>query len=125
MSKTLAEQPVEIRPWKLWVLMLGSPVIWFVQFQTNYGLLPWCCASGATWMLLAISVILAIASASIGLLSWQALRSLARPNLASVESGQWIAARFMTTLGIFLSLLFFALIVAQAIPQFIFDPCLS
>jgi len=111
----------------LWIAVLGSAVIWFVQMQTSYSLAMWACSSGRIWSLHVASILFLILAAAPGWLAWKHWRASAsgRHRETERESSGAGRRRFMAMLGLMLTALFILLIVAQAIPSFFFDPCLE
>src|SRR4051812_12007706 len=106
----------------LWLGMLGAPVIWLIQLQTTYTLVTWSCRNQNMLPLRASSfvfLLLAMAGAFIAWRNWAAIRPQ-----ASKEGGDHIAVRyFLGSVGLVISSLFCLIIVAQAIPTFLIDPC--
>lgn len=103
----------------LWIAVLGSASVWFLQLQTSYSLVLYACANGAVWSLHAVSLLFLVLAAIPGWIAWQHWR---RGDRQSAGAGR---ERFMALLGLLLTGLFLILIIAQAIPSFFFDPCLN
>lgn len=112
-----------IEPWKLWGGLFGGPVVWFVQFQTNYSLVSWCCAHSNKLVLLIVSVVFILLAIGSCVLAITNSRELASANVKSFETGSFAMCRFMSQVGTWTSILFILLIIGQAIPPFILDPC--
>jgi hypothetical protein len=107
---------------RLWLGMLGGPVIWLVQFQARYSLVEWVCHSQKSFVLLLVSGV------SLLLVGFCALDTVAclRQSKAPPQSDEDEAigrVRFMAELGLCTSALFALLIAAQAIPNFFISPC--
>lgn len=121
-SKSNAPTPSHAGRRLLWPVFLGSPVIWLLNFQVIYTLVPYACLWKTTWPLQVtalVSLLLVLANAA-----WGAghLRVLARdPNAES--DPQVKRARFMARTGVWLSLLFALLIALQGVAMFFLDPC--
>jgi len=119
----------------LWIAVLGSAVIWFVQMQTSYSLVMWACSGGHRWSLHVASILFLILAAAPGWLAWKHWRASAQVVAGGADPGRHRETeressgagrrRFMAMLGLMLTALFILLIVAQAIPSFFFDPCLE
>ena len=105
---------------ELWAGVLVGPTAMLVQLEANYGLVLWSCATGKTWPLHLISLLALLVTVVAGLLAhrvWQRVR-------AHEDSGGPVGrSRFMAAVGIMISLLMCAVIVAQWIPVFIHHPC--
>jgi TRAP-type C4-dicarboxylate transport system permease small subunit len=109
----------------LWIAVLGSAVVWFVQMQTNYTLVSWVCATGHHWTLY-LACVLALAAAALpGWIGWKCWRENSTDRETERESAGAGRRRFMALLGVMLSALFFLLIFAQALPHFFIDPCIE
>ena len=108
----------------LWIAVLGSAVVWFVQMQTSYSLLNWTCSIQRNWPLHVASAFFLVLGAVPGVIGWK----LWRRNADSVTERKSAGAgrrRFMAMLGMMLTAIFLLLIFAQAIPSFFFDPCME
>jgi hypothetical protein len=108
----------------LWLAVLGSAVIWFIQMQTSYSLVTWACSVQRNWPLHVVSLLFLILAAVPGVVAWQQWRTDARDDRERRSAGAG-RRRFMAMLGLMLTALFVLLIVAQAIPSFFFNPCLE
>jgi hypothetical protein len=106
----------------LWTGILAGPFAWFMQMQINYALVPWACATGHMMVLhMVMFGGLLIVAASM-LAAWREWRRLGR-EWPKGAGGPQMRSRFMAVLGLFTSLLFFFVILAQGIPSFILSPC--
>ncbi|HEX4667304.1 MAG TPA: hypothetical protein VH207_11950 [Chthoniobacterales bacterium] len=108
----------------LWVAVLGSAVVWFVQMQTSYSLLKWACSIQRNWPLHLLSAVFLILGAVPGVIGWKEWRANAGSSTERKSAGAG-RRRFMAMLGMMLTAIFLLLIFAQAIPSFFFDPCLK
>ena len=106
----------------LWIAVLGSAVVWFIQLNASYSLVMWACASGKQWTLHAASVLFLVLAAVPGWIAWQQWVAAGSGERESAGDGR---RRFMAMLGLLLTALFVLLILAQAIPSFFFDACLD
>lgn len=109
----------------LWTEFLGPPVLWLIQFQVRYSLVPWCCAHGnesLLWLLSGVSLALA---AVLVLMSWVSWKRTIPSEFAQEATVGQRRARFMAMMGLMTSTLFFLVIATQAIPVFFVNPCIQ
>lgn len=119
MKHTAAQHAHGREEFALWRSLLGAPVLWLVQFQTNYTLVPWTCKHGKFFLIHIVSAVFLVMAIFLGA---SAFRKMKSQQIAS--SGEMDAVGdFMLLLGVLLSALFSLLIVAQAIPTFVLSPC--
>jgi hypothetical protein len=103
-----------------WFGVLGGPLAWAMQLQTNYALLPHACdTENLKWVHIASAAFLLLALSAVFVAAMD--RKKARP----VTSHEPLEARrsFMGRLGILTSSLFALVIIAQWIPVLFFNPC--
>jgi hypothetical protein len=96
----------------LWAGILVPAIAFLLNLQINYSLVPWVCVTGKAFALHAATAGTIALAGSGGLASWTAWRR--------ETEGR---SRFMAIWGLMMSALFFVVIVAQAIPIFMLDPC--
>ena len=58
----------------LWVGVLIGPVVWLALLELNFALVPWACAAGANWPMLATTLVALAAVAAGALLSLRGWR---------------------------------------------------
>jgi hypothetical protein len=105
---------------ELWAGLLVGPTSMLMQLEINYALVLWSCATGHTWPLHLVSVFALLVTVLAGFLAYRIWRRLATDE----DSGGPLArSRFMAAVGILISLLMVAVIVAQWLPVFIHHPC--
>jgi hypothetical protein len=105
---------------ELWAGVLVGPTAMLLQLELNYALVLWSCATGHTWPLHLVSVLALLFTMAAGLLAYRIWRRLA----TNEDSGGPLArSRFMAAVGLLISLLMAAVIVAQWLPVFIHHPC--
>jgi hypothetical protein len=109
----------------LWIGVLGSAVIWAIQLQTSYAMVPWACSSGHRWILPLVSLGFLVAAAVPGIISWTMWRKASTPQTTERETAGAGRRRFMAMLGMMDSAVFFLLILAQGLPVFFIHPCLE
>ena len=108
----------------LWVALLAGPVVWLLQFQTNYTLVPILCRSGAPNVALhAVFVAALLLVALAALLGWRNLRAVGATEEGTDEAGIIPRTRFMSLLAFGVTCVFFVVIFAQWIASWIFGPC--
>jgi hypothetical protein len=91
-----------------------------MQLEINYALVLWSCATGHAWPLHLVSVFALLVTVLAGFLVYRIWRRLT----TNEDSGGPLArSRFMAAVGILMSLLMAAVIVAQWLPVFIHNPC--
>ena len=110
---------------QLWIGVLGSAVVWAIQLQTSYAMVPWACSSGHRWMLPVVSLAFLVAAAIPGLISFNLWRRTSSGRLSERESRGDGRRRFMAMLGMMDSAIFVLLIFAQGLPVFFVHPCLE
>jgi hypothetical protein len=104
----------------LWVGLLGAPTIWLINLQTNYLLVLYVCKGGPHSALFISALIWLGLAAGIIVLSLINFKSIPE---APDDDVVLHARKFLAKVSIFVSILFFLIILAQAIPNFILDPC--
>ncbi|HEX8076842.1 MAG TPA: hypothetical protein VF511_03425 [Chthoniobacterales bacterium] len=109
----------------LWTGVLGSAVIWAIQLQTSYAMVPWACSSGHRWMLPVVSVFFLICAAVPGIIAWRIWTRTSASQTTERETAGGGRRRFMAMLGMMDSAVFFLLILAQGLPVFFIHPCLE
>ena len=108
----------------LWAGLLAGPVVWLLQFQTNYTLVPLLCRGGAKNVALhAVFVVALLLVASAGLLAWRNFRAAVGGTEGTGESGVLQRTRFMSLLGLCVAGIFFLVILSQWIASWVFGPC--
>src|SRR3954447_9186431 len=103
----------------LWSGILGGPILWSLQFGINYALAAHVSRTGKASAVHLISLCFFVLALGFVFLSLQNIRR-ADPNDPDEIVPPRI--RFMGKLGLWTSLLFALVILAQAIPQFIIRP---
>ncbi|HKG13264.1 MAG TPA: hypothetical protein VKB12_07990 [Pyrinomonadaceae bacterium] len=108
----------------LWAGLLAGPVVWLLQFQTNYTLVPVLCRGGARNVALhAVFVVALLLVASAGLLAWRNFRAAGATAEGTDDSGVLPRTRFMSLLGLCVTGVFFLVILAQWVASWVFGPC--
>lgn len=104
---------------------LGAPIIWLIQFQLNYALVPHLCASGTTTPLHLVFVLALLLVGGTGFLAWRTWHQAGMAWPVGRKGGPVGRSRLVGVVGLMMSGLFFLVILAQWIPTFILDPCLE
>lgn len=108
----------------LWAGLLAGPVVWLVQFQAAYTLVPVLCKSGARNLALhGVFVVALLLVAGAGLLAWRNFRAVGATAEGEEEAGIIPRTRFMSLLGLLVTAMFFLVIVAQWVASWVFGPC--
>ena len=110
------------RDFALWTSVLAGPTVWFTAFEARFALAPWACVTQGKVALYLISVLalaLCAASAMLGLRQWA---SAGKESPGDGE-GALPRVRIMAIGGVTLSIMFFMVVLAQAIPEVLLRPC--
>jgi hypothetical protein len=108
----------------LWAALLAGPVVWLLQFQTNFALVPLLCRSGAHNLALhAVFVVALLLVAAAGFLAWRNFSAAGATVEGEDGAGVIPRSRFMSLLGLLATAMFFLVIVAQWIASWVFGPC--
>jgi hypothetical protein len=107
----------------LWAGLLVAPVAFLFNLQANYTLTQKLCPGGRTVLLHAVSIFFLLVAAGGGLIAWRNWERAGR-TWPDEAGNRTVRNRFLSAVGLLLSVLCFLIIIAQWIPQFIFSPCL-
>ena len=107
----------------LWAGVLGSPLLWAVQFQLTYMLVPWCCTHHNRWLIPLIHLVFLLITLACGVLCLGHWRELGMEMPRSQEVEQLARRKFLAVLGLMSASLFSLLIIAHTVPSFFLDPC--
>jgi hypothetical protein len=105
----------------LWTGLLLAPTAFLLNLEVAYALVPTACSSSRLLVHVVHAVCLLLAAFS-ALTAWR-MWSLTGETWPGGAGGRLARSRFMAGLGLFLSLLFVLVIVAQWIPSFVLNPC--
>ena len=107
----------------LWAGVLVAPVAFLFNLQVNYTLTQEICYAGWRKALLHImTLFFLLLATSGGFIAWRNWGRAGRQWPDEAEDNA-VRNRLLSAVGLLFSLLCFLIIVAQWIPQFIFDPC--
>lgn len=106
----------------LWAGILIAPLVFLLHLQVNYALVTELCQSEHKIVMHMVTLTALLISAGGGLIAWLNWRVAGRkwPGEAGSIAER---SRFMSAIGLLISLLVILGLIAQWIPQFIFDPC--
>ena len=108
----------------LWAGVLVAPLAFLFNLQVNYTLTQEICYAGWRKALLHImTLFFLLLTTSGGLIAWRNWGRAGRKWPDESEDKR-VRNRFLAAVGLMFSALCFLIIVAQWIPQFIFDPCM-
>lgn len=106
----------------LWAGMLTAPLAFLLHLQVNYMLVTQLCQSEHKLILHLVTLAFLLVAAGGGFVAWRNWEAAGRkwPGEAGSVTER---SRFMSVVGLLLSALIVLALVAQWIPQFIYDPC--
>jgi hypothetical protein len=106
----------------LWIGVLTAPLAFLLHLEVNYALVTQLCQSTHKLSLPLITLLTLVISAGGGFVAWLNWKEAGRkwPGEAGSVTER---SRFMAVVGLLISALIILALVAQLIPQFIFDPC--
>jgi len=107
---------------QLWFGILCPPIVWAIQMQTNYSLVPIECFGGSRLPMLTTSFVAFVISALAGVIAFKNWRRFGSdwPDDASGSR----RPLFMSALGLLVSGMFSLVIASQAIATMVFHPCI-
>lgn len=106
----------------LWTGVLLAPIVWATQMEINYTLVPYACMTGHRVALYLVTLVALILAAMGGFISWRNWQEAGREWPSDAGDAR-TRSRFMGVLGLLSSAIFFLVILAQGIPDFILHPC--
>ena len=106
----------------LWLGLLTAPLIFLLHLEVNYALATQLCQSAHKIATHLVTLAAVLVSAAGGFIAWRNWQEGGR-KLPGEGAGIIEPSRLMAAVGVFISLLFIVILIAQWIPQFIFDPC--
>jgi hypothetical protein len=106
----------------MWAGVIGPPLLWLVHLQVGYLVVPLACREHAPIIVHGVTVAAILLVAAIGLRDFARWRRTGRhwPDSSAAVVSQ---DRFLTAMGMLLSALIVAALVAQWLPTFFLDPC--
>jgi hypothetical protein len=106
----------------LWLGLLIAPLVFLLHLEVNYSLVTQLCQSTHKIAIHLVTFAAVLVSAAGGFIAWRNWQEAGR-KLPGEGAGIIEPSRLMSAVGVFISILFIVILVAQWIPQFIFDPC--
>jgi hypothetical protein len=106
----------------LWTGLLLAPAAFLINLEVAYALVPTACAS-STKLLVHVVHAVCLALAVVGMLTAWRRWQLTGETWPGGAGGRLSRSRFMSGLGLLLSLFIVMVIVAQWIPSFVLSPC--
>jgi hypothetical protein len=109
------------------MLLVGiftGPVVWAADHTISYALVPHACSTGHHYVLhlaTALSLLLTLGGFFLAMSSYNRLARGAHQDGDSIFDRD----RFMSILGMAMSIAFCIVIIASAIPRFMLDPCVQ
>ncbi len=110
------------RDFALWTGLLAGPIVWLISFEANFALAPWACVIQGKAALYVVSIVALALTAAAGLLAWREWSQMGKEWPGDREAAI-SRTRIMAVGGVLLSVLFFLVILAQAIPELILKAC--
>ena len=120
-TKQVEEPASEV--WGLWLGVLGPPLLCLAHLEVTYALVPKICPTGNIKLLRITSLCFLVLVLLSGFPSWRHARSRARADESALADPVAARIQFMSQLGLWTMALFALVIIGQAIPTFIIDPC--
>jgi hypothetical protein len=106
----------------LWAGVLVAPMAFLSHMQVNYTLTQRLCPGGRTVILHMVTLLFLLITAGCILIAWRSWQRAGK-GLPDESDDQQTRNRFLAIVGMMISTLSFLIIVAQWIPQFVFNPC--
>jgi hypothetical protein len=106
----------------LWTGLLLAPVAFLLNLEVAYALVPTACEQRTrilVHLVHAVCLVLALVGTMTAWRMWRFTGEI----WPGQSGGRLSRSRFMAGVGLFLSLLFVLVILAQWIPSFVLDPC--
>jgi TRAP-type C4-dicarboxylate transport system permease small subunit len=106
----------------LWAGLLTAPLAFLLHLQVNYTLVTQLCQSEGKIVLHLVTLAFLLIAAGGGFIAWRNWETAGRKLPGDAESVTE-RSRFMAVIGLLVSVLIVLALIAQLIPQFIYDPC--
>jgi hypothetical protein len=106
----------------LWTGFLLAPAAFLLNLEVAYALVPAACSGGTRLSIHVVHAVCVLLAAVGGMIAWRRWR-LTGETWPGGEGGRLSRSRFMSGVGLLLSLFIVMVIVAQWIPSFMLSPC--
>lgn len=106
----------------LWLVILAGPVAWMLSFGADFALSGWTCAWRSKLplhMITLAALVVTGSAAAIAFSRWVAIGK----EWPGETGGETARSRVMAITGVALNLMFFIVLIAQAIPQLLLVGC--
>lgn len=106
----------------LWMTLLGPPIVWALEWEVGYALVPFHCYSGTRLPIFLVTtgaLLLTLAAGMLAFVNWQRVGQLSPNEGTGVESH----IAFMSVLALMGSSLFSLVAIAATIAVAMFHPC--
>lgn len=108
---------------RLWAGVLVAPMAFLSNLQANYTLTQKLCPGGRTSLLHCTTLFFLLLALAGGLIAWSNWTRAGR-EWPDESAERVMRNRLLAAVGVMISLLSALIIIAQWIPQFIFNPCM-
>ena len=106
----------------LWTGLLLAPAAFLLNLEVAYALVPVACSARTRLLIHVVHAVCLVLAALGTFAAWRMWR-VTGETWPGAAGGRLSRSRFMSGLGLFLSLFIIMVIVAQWIPSFILSPC--
>ena len=106
---------------RLWIGVLGGPLVWLLDLQVAYWLVYRACHTNSMMLLYTETLLAVVLGAVPVMIAWRMLHRFPEADRTGGQPDD--RARFMALAGIGLAVLFFATVLASAVPRFVLTPC--
>jgi hypothetical protein len=109
----------------LWFGLLGPPAFWAARISVSYVLIPFVCRAGDTLALHLVALFALVGTTAAGVTAYRAWRAARRSGSSGSTDVRRARSSFLGLSGMLIAGLFWAVIVAESIANWLFDPCLA
>jgi hypothetical protein len=109
----------------LWAGVIGAPLVWGLDLQVRYALVPWACRGGHLTTVNLLSFAFLALTVLAVTLCWREWRRVGVDVPDGSEGGAVARTQFLAGLGILVSGFFSLVILCQALPGFFLNPCIE
>jgi hypothetical protein len=109
----------------LWFSAGGGLVVWLIHLFVSYALATILCMPGQLLLLHGVTVVTGLISLVTSVVGWRIRARLQHVDVPAGGQDIYRRSYFMATFGIYNGLFFMAVIVAQGLPNFFLDPCVT